>query len=223
MVWSLSLQVYERGSRRPEPLVEHREDLELVERMLAGDEDAFEAFGERSFKAVYRFAFARLAGDRELTREIVQTAIAKALSRLATYRGEAALLTWLCACCRNEILMHFRRRKTAPADLELDEGLEPAAGFDSLRSGDPEAVLLRQEAAHLVHVALDGLPDHYARALGWKYVDCLSVNEIAWRMGMLPKAAESLLTRARQAFREGYESLDNAFAADQDKEGPDHG
>jgi RNA polymerase sigma-70 factor, ECF subfamily len=219
MVWSLSLQVYERGPRRPEPLVEHREDLELVERMLAGDENAFEAFGERSFKAVYRFAFARLAGDRELTREIVQTAIAKALSRLATYRGEAALLTWLCACCRNEILMHFRRKQTTPAEVKLEEELAPDPGFASSRPSGPEAGLLNRERAHLVHAALEGLPPSYAKALEWKYLDSLSVNEIAWRLRMRPKAAESLLTRARQAFRKSYESLE----ALPHMEGPDHG
>jgi len=167
--------------------------------MLAGEEDAFETFGERYFTAVYRFTFARLDGDRDLTREIVQTAMTKALSRLDTYRGDAALLTWLCACCRNEILMHFRRRRSAPADVELVE--EPASGFD------PEDQLLEREKAHRVHMALDVLPANYSQALQWKYLDRLSVNEIAWRLGMGPKAAESLLTRARQAFRTLYESL----------------
>jgi len=176
---------------------DHGDDLKLVERMLAGEEDAFAAFGERYFKAVYRFALARLDGDRDLTREVVQTAMTKALSKLDTYRGEAALLTWLCSCCRNEILMHFRRRQTAPVGVELTAEVDPDPGSQRLR--DPEATLLKQERAHLVHVALDGL----------------SVNEIAWRLGVLPKAAESLLTRARQAFRTLYESLQ--------KEVPDHG
>lgn len=184
----------------------HTEDLKLVERMLAGDEDAFETFGERSFKALYRFALARLQGDRDLTREIVQVAITKALSKLDTYRGEAALLTWLCSCCRNEILMHFRRRRTAPAGVELEEDLEPAAGYGA-NPGNPEEALLGRERAHLVHVALDGLPGHYAQALEWKYLSHLPVMEIATRMGVQPKAAESLLTRARQAFRTLYESL----------------
>ena len=195
----------------------HTEDLQLVERMLAGEEKAFEAFGERYFKALYRFASGRLQGDRELTREVVQSALAKALSKLETYRGESSLLTWLCSCCRNEILMLFRRRRTAPAELEIEEKSEPIAGFGLQGPGDPEAVLLREEGARLVHMALDGLPERYARALEWKYLDCIPVNEIAWRLGVGPKAAESLLTRARQAFRAGYESLQAAL-----KE-PDHG
>lgn len=188
-------------------MAEHREDLQLAERMLAGEEDAFEAFGERYFKALYRFAFCRLDGDRELTREIVQTAVAKALSKLDTYRGEAALLTWLCACCRNEILMHFRRRQSTPLEVELEEELDSEPGFGSPHPSGPEAGLLTWERAHLVHVALEGLPPSYARALEWKYLNGLSVNEIAWRLKVRPKAAESLLTRARQAFRASYESL----------------
>ena len=223
MAWPFPTQVDERGLEEPEPVAEHIEDLQLVERMLAGEEDAFEAFGACYFNALYRFTFARLRGDRDLTRELVQTAVTKALAKLDTYRGEASLLTWLCTCCRNEILMHFRRRQTTPAEIELDEELDSVPGLDSQIPGNPEAVLLKQEAAHLVHVALDGLPDHYARALEWKYVSCLSVNEIAWRLGMRPKAAESLLTRARQAFRTSYESLSQAFAAGQDEEGPHHG
>ncbi len=219
MVWSLTPQVDGRELRRSEPLAEHSEDLQLVERMLAGEEDAFEAFGERCFKALYRFAFTRLDGDRELTRDLVQTAVAKALSKLDTYRGEAALLTWLCACCRNEILMHFRRRQSAPLEVELEEELGPESGFGSPPPSGPEAGLLTWERTHLVHVALDSLPPSYAQALEWKYLEGLSVNEIAWRLKMRPKAAESLLTRARQAFRSSYESLERLPTVEE----PDHG
>lgn len=175
--------------------------------MLAGDGAAFEAFGGRYATAVYRFAWARLRGDRDATREIVQTTMIKALAKLDSYRGEASLLTWLCACCRNEMLMHFRRRQAAPAEVEIDEEPRAAAGF-ALPGIDVEASLLRQEEAQRVHLALDVLPGHYARALEWKYLEQLPVQEIASRLGVQPKAAESLLTRAREAFRRSYENLD---------------
>lgn len=204
----------------------HSEDLALVERMLGGDEAAFTAFGERYVPAVYRFALARLEGDRDTTRDMVQTAMTKALARLDSYRGEAALLTWLCACCRNEILMHFRSRRGAPAEVELDDELVPAVGFRGERPADPEAALLRREAANLVHMALDLLPRHYAQALEWKYLERLPVEEIAARMKLWPKAAESLLTRARQAFRTTYQSVAaarTAAVADRQGEGVSHG
>jgi RNA polymerase sigma-70 factor (ECF subfamily) len=185
--------------------------VKLVERMLAGEEEAFETFAERCFRPLYRFASARLQGDRELTREIVQNTVTKALAKLGTYRGEASLFTWLCACCRNEILMHLRRSRTAPADLGSEDELN---ALPALGSPHPEAALLSRERAHRVHMALDGLPARYGRALEWKYLDRLPVQEIAARLGVRPKAAESLLTRARQAFRTMYENL---------QEEPDHG
>ena len=179
--------------------------MELIERMLAGEEAAFETFGERYFKAVYRFALGRLNGDRELTREIVQTALCKALAKLETYRGEAALLTWLCACCRNEILMHFRRRRTAPAEIAIEDGLEADPGSRLQQPASAETSLLQEEVARRVHLVLDVLPSHYARALEWKYLERLPVREIAARLSVGPKAAESLLTRAREAFKAVWE------------------
>jgi DNA-directed RNA polymerase specialized sigma24 family protein len=53
-------------------------------------------------------------------------------------------------------------------------------------------------------VTLDALPRRYGDALEWKYVLGLTVEEIAGRLGLGPKAAASLLTRARQAFRDGF-------------------
>lgn len=226
MVWLLPTQHDEQGLSHPKAVTDHTEDLKLVERMLAGKEDAFKTFGDRYFKALYRFAAARLEGDRDLTREIVQIAMTKALSKLDTYRGEAALLTWLCSCCRNEILMHFRGQRSKPAEIEIEDEMVPTAGFDSHRPCDPEAALLQHEAANRVHMALDLLPSHYAQALEWKYLECLSVQEIAARMKVLPKAAESLLTRARQAFRTGYENVKavgQTLAAGRNQERPDHG
>lgn len=185
-------------------MTDHSEDQELVERMLAGDEEAFETFAERYSKALYRFALSRLGGDRDLTRDAVQTTMTQALAKLDQYRGEASLLTWLCACCRNEVLMHRRRCATRPAAVELDDAAEPAVGSASRLPASPEAAVLRQEVRRRVHVCLDVLPDRYARALEWKYVERLPVRDIAERLGVGPKAAESLLTRARQAFRDRW-------------------
>ncbi|MGB5343306.1 MAG: hypothetical protein WBO69_15360 [Thermoanaerobaculia bacterium] len=65
-------------------------DRELVQRMLAGDELAFDQFSESYVPALYRFALNRLSPDRELTREIVQATLCKAISKLDSFRGEEA-------------------------------------------------------------------------------------------------------------------------------------
>ena len=187
----------------------HDEDRRLVARMLAGDEAAVDSFGERYGAALYRFAAARLGAERDLVRDIVQTTFAKALARIDSYRGEAALLTWLCACCRNEILMHRRRTRTSPTAVEptLLEEIP-----DGARDANAEVVLLDEERAERVHVTLDSLPEHYARALEWKYVDHLPVETVAARLGLGLKAAESLLGRARRSFRNTFEDHDRGGA-----------
>jgi RNA polymerase sigma-70 factor (ECF subfamily) len=176
------------------------EEKALVERMLAGEEAAMEEFADEYFPGLYRFALARLGGDTETTREVVQTTVCKALAKLETFRGEAPLLGWLCACCRNEIRMGFRKKQRLPRVVELEE--------DVVSDRDPpEGALARKEEVRHVHAVLDLLPPRYARALEWKYIERLSVKEIAERLRLGAKAAESLLTRARQAFREGYEQV----------------
>src|SRR5687768_14454821 len=102
------------------------EEKALVERMLAGDEAAMEEFADGYFPGLYRFALARLGGDTELTREVVQTTVCKALAKLGTFRGEAPLLGWLCACCRYEIRMGFPSTPRPPRLVELDEHVASA-------------------------------------------------------------------------------------------------
>jgi len=176
--------------------------------MRAGDESAFETFADHYIPALLRFAGGRLRGQKELTREVVQSTICKVIEKLETYRGEAPLLTWLCACCRNEIAGHYRRQQRRPIAVDIGDELSvtPASSLAS-QSADPEQQLLVTETGSLVHLALDHLPPEYASALEWKYLDGASVNEIGGRLNISVKAAESLLTRARIAFRRVYERL----------------
>jgi len=179
------------------------EDRTLVKRMLAGDQRAFDEFADAYSRALYRFAMSRLQGDRELACDVVQNSLCKALAKLESYRGDAALFTWLCAICRNEILMHFRSRKSDPVESPVDENVVPIESW--VRSPDqPDDMLVSVESAEAVHVTLDLLPPHYADALEWKYLDRLPVSEIGERLNVGTKAAESILSRARDAFRRCY-------------------
>src|SRR2546428_13589270 len=72
---------------------------------------------------------------------------------------------------------------------------------------DPDGEMQRREVARLVQVTLDALPRSYGDALEWKFVQGLPVKEIAARLNLRLKAAESLLTRARQAFRDGFSAV----------------
>jgi RNA polymerase sigma-70 factor (ECF subfamily) len=182
-------------------------DLALARRVIAGDEAAFDEFFGRYFPRLYRFALPRLDGNEDATEEIVQRVLIRAIERLRSYKGEAALLTWLCTLCRREI---FRWRESEGRLREVsffDDRPEMRAALDTLAvidADDPETALRRRELAGLVQQTLDHLPGRYGEVLEWKYIQGLSVEEIAGRLGVGYKAAESLLTRARVAFRDGF-------------------
>lgn len=183
------------------------DDRALVRRLLAGEEPAFEEFFATYFPRLFRFARARLGGNADAAEDVVQTTLIRALHKLHTYRGEAALLTWLCTFCRREIAAWFERTGRTP-QMSLTEDLpETRAVLEAiaaLSADDPESELQRRELSRLVHAVIDQLPGRYGDALEWRYIDGVAVQEIARRLGLGYKAAESLLARARQAFRDGF-------------------
>ena len=78
-------------------------DSALAKRVLAGDEVAFRELFDGAFPKLYRFALARLDGNRDDATEAVQQTFCKAFERLDSYRGEASLFGWMCQICRNVI------------------------------------------------------------------------------------------------------------------------
>ena len=182
-------------------------DLALARRVIAGDESAFDEFFTTYFPRLYRFALARLGGNDDASEEIVQRVLIHAIDRLHTYRGEAALLTWLCTFCRREIARWLEREGRSREVSLSDDRHELRAALDllaALQEDDPHATLQRRELSTIVQATLDHLPGPYGDVLEWKYLQELTVDEIAQRLGVGYKAAESMLTRARAAFREGF-------------------
>ena len=183
----------------------------LVKRMLAGEERAFDEFFRELFPRLYRFVATRTGGDGDLAEDIVQAAMSKAVTRLDTWRGDGALFTWLCTFCRHELSAHFR--KAGPRrEVALDGASEVQGALTELarQAESPEMAAERDEQQRAIREILDAIPSKYADALEWKYVDGCSVQEIAARLGVSEKAAESVMTRARNAFRDAYEEQEHA-------------
>ena len=190
------------------------DDLLIVRRLLDGDETTFVSVFDGYFPRLYRFALARLDGDADEARDVVQHSLCKAFESLNTYRGEASLYGWILRICRNTLIDRARRRSSRPPHIDLsttDDVLETIA--EALRTPDsqqPENQTARMELLQIVQQTLDYLPSHYGSVLEWKYVEERSVREIAAELAIAPKAAESLLTRARQAFREAILALNDS-------------
>jgi RNA polymerase sigma-70 factor, ECF subfamily len=184
-------------------------DRALAKKIAGGDADAFEGFFREYFPRLYRFTLTRVNGDAELAEEVVQRAMCLVVRKLHGYRGEALLFTWLCQICRNEMAAMFRERRVAPdseVPLEDNPAVQAALASLSLDVG-PERAQSNAELARFVRVTLEYLPTRYACALEMKYIRGCSVDEIGERLNISGKAAESVLSRARDAFREGFRSL----------------
>jgi RNA polymerase sigma-70 factor (ECF subfamily) len=194
------------------------DDRQLVQSMLAGDERAFTTFFDTYFPRVYRFALPRLNRNPDATKDVVQGTLIKAMRALSTWRGEAALFTWLCQICRREIADHVRaQRRHSDKVVLIEDSAEVRAALESIESPSSEDPLQRADRAELkrlVHAVLDRLPNRYGEALEWKYIEGRSVEEIGQRLGIGQTAAQSLLARARVAFREGVEAVFGASADD---------
>ena len=191
-------------------MVEHA-DKKLVARLLKGDRRSFDAFFNSYFLRMYRFALVRMDHDHDLAEETAQEVLCQAISKMATYRGEASLYAWMCTFCRHEISKQWKASKRALGDTALrEDDPEIQAALESLLSAtsyNPDVALYQTEISRLVKVALDNVPALYADALESKYVHGMSVREIAKRVGRSSKAVESILSRAREAFRDSFGTL----------------
>jgi RNA polymerase sigma-70 factor (ECF subfamily) len=194
------------AEQAPDPgSIQLSRDRRLVRRILAGEERALRAFMDEYFPRLYRYARHRLRAEADVE-DVVQAVLVQAVRRLETYRGEASLLTWLVQICRHEIARQHRR-----SARERDM-MTPFLNDDLLRSvvesiesdplGTPEAESRRLELISLVQFALDQLPERYASALEWKYIEGLDSRQIAARFQISDEATQSLLARARRSFRE---------------------
>jgi RNA polymerase sigma-70 factor (ECF subfamily) len=185
-------------------------DAALLRRLLSGDEAAFRQFFDGHFPRLYRFALKRTDGDRDEAEEIVQKTMIAAMRGLHTFRGESALLTWLCAICRREAAV-WRAARVRQTALLLSEDApeirDQLAALASMATQQPDELFDRGETARLVRVALDLLPGSYSEVLEWKYIYGLTVLEISERTSTGPKAVESLLGRARKSFRQVFSVL----------------
>jgi RNA polymerase sigma-70 factor (ECF subfamily) len=171
-----------------------RRDDMLARCIAAGDKDAWGLFFDRYSTWAFRFAYRHLGGNHadaeDLCSEIMLTA-AKSAGKFDHRRGD--LDSWMYGIARHCVSRFCRGRKiNQPIDIDIP---------------DPGSPTDRSHTKDIVNRALAGLPERQASALIAMYVQGYTTDEIARGIGTTPKAAESLLVRARVAFRLAFNSL----------------
>ena len=185
----------------------YEDDRELVRRMLARDQRAFDAFFSAYARRLAAFASRRSNLSPAGLEDVVQNSLLKAVRSLSSFRGDAALYTWLCEICRRELVSLHRKVTRQPAQDSLDSASSVRDTALELRvpaEFEPPNELALEEHRGAIAQTLNGLPERYARALEWKYGDGFSVQQIARMLGLSTIAAQSLLARAREAFKAGW-------------------
>jgi RNA polymerase sigma-70 factor (ECF subfamily) len=166
----------------------------LRDAVLAGDAAVWGRWLGEAFAPVGDYVRWRCGGLADLADDVVQDTWVVAARRLGSFDPtRARFAAWVCGIAANVVRNHLRartryRQRTRP----LTDTPEPATSA-------PDA-----DRAERVAVALARLSDRHERVLRAKYLDRRSVAGIAADWGETEKAVESLLTRARQAFREAY-------------------
>lgn len=167
----------------------------------SGDPEAVRQLIDTVGPVVYGFVFARVGGDDAAADDVVQETFVEAMRSAATFRGEAAVSTWMCTIARRRLARYF--------EAERREAL--AASGLRLVAGDAEPVeepTLAVDQNDEVIRALGRLLPLHRQVLVLKYLDGCSVAEIAAEVGRTPVQVQSLLQRARARLRAEIETSD---------------
>jgi RNA polymerase sigma-70 factor (ECF subfamily) len=162
-----------------------RTDRELMHLHLDGDPDAFGEIFRRHKDRMWAVAM-RTCGNRELAADAVQDTFISAFRRSASYRGDAAVTTWLHRIVVNACLDRLRRERPTS---ELPE-------FDLTDGRDAHSQL---ETRLDVHAALASLPEAQRAALILVDMHAVPVAEAAAILGVAEGTVKSRCSRGRTA------------------------
>jgi RNA polymerase sigma-70 factor, ECF subfamily len=177
----------------PAPASLERE-RELLAGAAAGDADAVGWLLDEVAPIVFGFLFARVGGDEAAAEDLLQETLLEAVRGAGAFRAESSASTWMCAIARRRLARYYeseRKAEVARRSLSLVPG-----GLGS--TGPGEDVLERQDE---VVRALGRLPALQRQVLVLKYLEDMSVVEIAEQVNRSRVQVQSLLQRGREGLR----------------------
>jgi RNA polymerase sigma-70 factor (ECF subfamily) len=161
-----------------------RADLELARRCCSGERSAQRDLFHRERRRVHA-ALYRILGTNADMDDLVQEVFLEVFRGLGTFRGEAALTTWIDRIAVRVACAHIARRKAKPPSLEL------VVDVPSRDAGTEQRAMSREAARHL-YAVLDRVEPRQRAAYVLHVVDGRPIAEVAQVMG-----ATAVLTRVR--------------------------
>jgi len=185
----------------PETRTKQREDqLILVRRAQAGDEQAFAALFNQHKSRVYSTCLL-MTRDVAEAEDLTQEAFLQVFRTLGSFRGEAAFSTWLYRVAVNTVLMRLRRRK-APPIISLDEPVLPESSSlrRDLGKSDPDLAGVVDRIA--LRRAMEELPDGCRLIFDLHEIEGYQHHEIAEHLNCSIGNSKSQLHKAKLKLRQ---------------------
>ncbi len=167
-------------------------ERELIGQVLAGDSGAERALYDAHVDRVFRLVY-RMAGDMDRAQDWVQETFIKVFDRLAEFRGESALSTWICSIAISITLNGLRKVRRS---REREVNLEFAGGIGKApREADPDLKARLSQA-------IEDLPEGYRTVFVMHDVEGFTHEEIGDTLGVAIGTSKAQLFRARAKLRE---------------------
>ena len=175
----------------------------LVQRCAARDEDACADLFAEHQRMVYQLSL-NLLGDHNEALDLSQEVFLRVFRTIHTFRGHAALRTWIYRIVINQARNRQRwwRRRHRAQQVSLDQHIHDHGDLpESSNGASPDRVLGQKQLADRIRVALDGLPFDQKTAIVLREIDGLSYEEIGFTLNVAVGTVKSRLARAREALR----------------------
>lgn len=166
----------------------------LIQRCLAGDQDAWAQIVRQHWRKVFNIAY-KFTGKHDEAEDLTQDVFLKIFKSLDTFDRRANFQTWLVSVSRNLCIDHYRsvRKERETIDRDVDAGqLTPAAVTVS-----PIAALEQADRVTLLKKALAYLPPTLRSAVLLRDIQELSYQEIADRLQLPEGTVKSRINRGR--------------------------
>ena len=179
--------------------VGYNSDLQLIKRAQEGDGDAFAALFNAHKGRIYSVCL-RMTNNAAEAEDLTQDAFLQVFRKLATFRGDSALSTWLYRIAVNTVLMRFRKK--ALRQISLDEPSSQDAKTVRREYGSRDDRLVGCVDRIALARAINELPDGYRTIFLLHEVDGYEHQEIAELLGCSVGNSKSQLHKAKLRIRE---------------------
>ena len=178
-------------------------DIEIVEKVLKGDIEAFSELIDKYEKMVYNLAY-RVFNNTSDAEDITQEVFIKVYKNIYKCEGKQSIKTWIYTVAYNTCIDEIRKRK-GKNNISLDMDLEGEEDNFSLEIASneptPENVLIQKEGLLEIEQAINSLNEINKSLIFLRDIKGFSYNEISEIMGLNIGTVKSRLNRARNALK----------------------